>query len=129
VVEVRLLGPVTVESDGRTVDLRRPLELALVARLALSPGTMISVERLLDDLWAESAPGDPVGSLQSLVENHGSDPDKEVLFYPQDYAAGRDPQLERAITLVLEALGRYRPALPELDNRPQKALPALPART
>lgn len=62
------------------------------------------------------------------VENHGSDPDEEVLIYPQDYAAGRDPQLERAIALVLEALGRYRPALPELDKRPQKELPVLPAR-
>ncbi len=61
------------------------------------------------------------------VENYGSDPDEEVLFYPQDYVAGRDPQLERAIELVLEALGQYRPALPRLDQRPQKALPVLPA--
>lgn len=61
------------------------------------------------------------------VENYGSDPDEEVLFYPQDYVAGRDPQLERAIELVLEALGQYRPALPQLDQRPQKALPVLPA--
>ncbi len=27
------------------------------------------------------------------VENRGTDPDEEVLYYPQDYAAGRDPQL------------------------------------
>jgi tricorn protease len=62
------------------------------------------------------------------VENRGTDPDEEVLFYPQDYAAGRDPQLERAIELVLEALEKYHPAMPEVDRRPQKALPVLPAR-
>ncbi len=62
------------------------------------------------------------------VENYGSDPDEEVLFYPKDYAAGRDPQLERAVQLVLEGLERYRPALPELGQRPQKVLPVLPAR-
>jgi tricorn protease len=62
------------------------------------------------------------------VENRGTDPDEEVLFRPQDYAAGRDPQLERAIELVVEALERYQPPLPELDQRPQKALPVLPTR-
>ena len=62
------------------------------------------------------------------VENRGTDPDEEVLFYPQDYAAGRDPQLERAIELVVGALEKYQPALPELDRRPQKALPVLPTR-
>ncbi len=44
------------------------------------------------------------------VENRGTDPDEEVLFCPQDYAAGRDPQLERAIELALEALDKYQPA-------------------
>ncbi len=62
------------------------------------------------------------------VENRGTDPDEEVLYYPQDYAAGRDPQLERAIELVLEALEKYHPAMPEVDRRPQKALPVLPGR-
>ena len=63
------------------------------------------------------------------VENRGALPDEEVLFRPQDYAAGRDPQLERAIELVSEALGRYQRAQPELDRRPAKPLPVLPARS
>ncbi|HEX4721261.1 MAG TPA: PDZ domain-containing protein [Pseudonocardiaceae bacterium] len=38
------------------------------------------------------------------VENHGVDPDIEVVMTPQDWAAGRDPQLDKAVSLVLEAL-------------------------
>jgi len=50
------------------------------------------------------------------VENHGVDPDVEVPFRPQDWAAGRDPQLDRAVTLALE----------ELERTPAKSVPPLP---
>ncbi|MFJ3229814.1 S41 family peptidase [Streptomyces sp. NPDC086787] len=43
------------------------------------------------------------------VENHGVDPDVEVVQRPQDWAAGRDRQLDEAITLALESL-EQRPA-------------------
>ncbi len=43
------------------------------------------------------------------VENHGVDPDVEVVITPQDRVAGRDPQLETAVRLALEAL-EHRPA-------------------
>jgi tricorn protease len=46
------------------------------------------------------------------VENHGVDPDVEVLMTPQDYATGRDPQLDTAIRLALEALDREPAATP-----------------
>ena len=45
------------------------------------------------------------------VENRGVDPDIEVVITPQDHAAGRDPQLERAVDLALERLAE-RPAGP-----------------
>jgi tricorn protease len=38
------------------------------------------------------------------VENHGTPPDIEVEFDPQVWRAGRDPQLEKAVEVVLEAL-------------------------
>ncbi|WP_405661195.1 S41 family peptidase [Streptomyces sp. NBC_00079] len=50
------------------------------------------------------------------VENHGVDPDVEVVQRPQDYAAGRDTQLDEAIRLALEAL----------EQRPAKTPPTLP---
>ncbi|MFF8020457.1 S41 family peptidase [Streptomyces sp. NPDC007896] len=52
------------------------------------------------------------------VENHGVDPDVEVVQAPQDYAAGRDTQLDEAIRIALAALAenpaKTAPALPEL---------------
>ena len=63
------------------------------------------------------------------VENHGVDPDVEVVITPQDWAAGRDPQLERAVDLALEALAE-RPAAtpPDPATRPSRARPPLPPR-
>lgn len=59
---------------------------------------------------------------------HGVDPDEEVLIAPQDYAMGRDPQLERAIELVSEALASFAPTRPDMALRPAKSLPDLPPR-
>ncbi|MFF9507651.1 S41 family peptidase [Streptomyces sp. NPDC014724] len=40
------------------------------------------------------------------VENHGVDPDVEVVMTPQDHAAGRDPQLDEAIRIALASLAQ-----------------------
>jgi tricorn protease len=63
------------------------------------------------------------------VENYGVDPDVEVLNTPDDWAAGRDPQLETAVQLALEALDKQPPLMPP-DTRtgPVKARPPLPSR-
>ena len=46
------------------------------------------------------------------VENHGVDPDVEVTIGPHDWAAGRDPQLDTAVRLALQALEGRTPAAP-----------------
>ncbi|HTX01309.1 MAG TPA: PDZ domain-containing protein, partial [Acidimicrobiales bacterium] len=63
------------------------------------------------------------------VENYGVEPDVEVHFPPQDWASGRDPQLERAVEVVLELL-QQRPPLqpPDPATRPSRAAPPLPPR-
>ncbi|MGM1063525.1 S41 family peptidase [Saccharothrix sp. Mg75] len=53
------------------------------------------------------------------VENHGVDPDVEVVITPQDRVAGRDPQLDTAVRLALEAL----------ETRPAATPPQLPPLT
>ncbi len=63
------------------------------------------------------------------VENHGVDPDVEVDITPDDWAQGRDAQLETAVRLALEALGKE-PATspPDPGTGPRKARPPLPPR-
>jgi tricorn protease len=52
------------------------------------------------------------------VENHGVAPDVEVEITPKDWMSGRDPQLEKAVALVMDALKKNplpvgkRPAFP-----------------
>ena len=64
------------------------------------------------------------------VENHGVDPDVEVIPTPDDWAADRDVQLETAVRLALEAL-RDRPAVrpPDPATRPSRRRPSLPPRS
>ena len=63
------------------------------------------------------------------VENYGVDPDVEVIMSPDDWAAGRDTQLETAVSLALQAL-QQRPAVrpPDTRTRPSRRRPPLPPR-
>jgi tricorn protease len=62
------------------------------------------------------------------VENYGAEPTHDVDIRPQDHAAGRDPQLDKALQLVQQALRRRRPPRPEAHPRPHLGLPTLPPR-
>jgi tricorn protease len=57
------------------------------------------------------------------VENYGTDPDIEVEYAPQDYMAGRDPQLDRAIAEILKLIEANPPKLPDFEPRPKLPLP------
>jgi tricorn protease len=59
-----------------------------------------------------------------IVENEGVPPDIEVEQTPADVIAGRDPQLERAIAVVMEELKKNPPAAPKRPPYPNKTLPA-----
>ena len=63
-----------------------------------------------------------------MVENYGTEPDIEVEVTPQDYVAGRDPQLERAIEEALRLLAQQPILKPDRSTRPSRALPRLPRR-
>jgi tricorn protease len=64
------------------------------------------------------------------VENYGVDPDVEVLNTPDDWAAGRDVQLETAVQLALEALDKQPPPIPpDPATGPVKTRRPLPPRS
>ena len=59
------------------------------------------------------------------VENYGTDPDIEVEMRPQDFAAGRDPQLDRALLEINKALRTNPPQKPDFGQRPDLSVPHL----
>lgn len=58
------------------------------------------------------------------VENEGVAPDVEVEQTPKEVLAGRDPQLEKAIEIVLAELEKNPPLAPKRPPFPQRARPA-----
>jgi tricorn protease len=64
------------------------------------------------------------------VENHGVAPDVEVEITPKDWMSGRDPQLEKAVALVMDGLKKNplpvakRPAFPNYHGKPAEGVPA-----
>jgi tricorn protease len=58
------------------------------------------------------------------VENHGVDPDAEVVPSPDDYAAGRDPQLEAAVRMALGDPGHQARGHPRSHLGPAVQAPA-----
>jgi len=95
VIKARGLGPVVgTRTWGGTIGIDM--------RYRLVEGTMVTQPRYAS--WI-SGPG-------WGVENHGVAPDVEVVMTPQDWVAGRDPQLDKAVELALEALVKQPAAEP-----------------
>jgi DNA-binding SARP family transcriptional activator len=63
-LELRLLGPVEAEREGALVTLGGSKPRALLAVLALDPGRVVSVDRLIEALW----PGDPPETAAHAVQ-------------------------------------------------------------
>jgi tricorn protease len=106
------LGPVVgARTWGGVIGINAPFVLV--------DGTAMTVPRYA--IWLEGFGWE--------LENHGVDPDVEVLISPQDWAEGRDVQLETAVRLAMEAVESRPPAgPPDVSDRPSKAKPPLPPR-
>jgi len=59
------------------------------------------------------------------VENYGTDPDYDVDISPDDYRAGRDPQMETALRLIRQAVESTTYLAPDLATKPSLPLPTL----
>ncbi|NUK75233.1 S41 family peptidase [Streptomyces lunaelactis] len=76
------------------------------SRYSLVDGTLVTQPKYA--FWLEG--------YEWGVENHGVDPDVEVVMAPQDHASGRDPQLDEAVRMALAVL----------SETPAKSAPSLP---
>lgn len=66
---IRVLGSCAAERGGEAVPLGGRRQRAVLARLVAARGQVVSVDRLVDDLWQEAAPAQAVTSLQAYVSN------------------------------------------------------------
>ena len=106
--QVTLLGQFEVSVDGRTVEIKSSKERALLARLALAPGTVVAADRLIDAIWPDERPNDPpralryhVWHLRDLLEPNRADRSEGtlVLTRPAGYLLAVDAPAVDAVRL------------------------------
>lgn len=64
---LRVLGPTALERAGSPVAIGGPRQRAVLARLAHAEGRLVTVERLVEDLWGADAPASILTTLQGYV--------------------------------------------------------------
>jgi DNA-binding SARP family transcriptional activator len=66
-MDFRILGPLEIVEDGRTLDLGGQKQRALLAVLLLHANEVVSSDRLIDALWPERVPETAAKALQVYV--------------------------------------------------------------
>ncbi|MEV0384336.1 BTAD domain-containing putative transcriptional regulator [Nonomuraea sp. NPDC050643] len=128
-MRVGILGPLRVagsEAGGARVR-------ALLVRLALDPGRVVTADRLIDDLWPGDPPAHPTAALQSLVSRARKEAPGLISSHPAGYLLDVPPGevdawvFERLLRDgdVRRALALWRgPALADAAGLPFSAGPA-----
>lgn len=68
-VRVAVLGPVRAWIGSVPVELGGPRQRSLLARLVLAQGRVVSVDRLIEDLWQGEPPPKALSALQAYVSH------------------------------------------------------------
>ncbi|MFE3198181.1 BTAD domain-containing putative transcriptional regulator [Embleya sp. NPDC059237] len=68
-VYLRVLGPFEAEVADVTVPLGGPRQRAVLALLTVARGRVVSIDRMVEDLWRGEPPTQAVTSLQAYVSN------------------------------------------------------------
>jgi DNA-binding SARP family transcriptional activator/outer membrane protein assembly factor BamB len=116
-VDFRLLGPLDVVVDGRSVPLGGVKQRMLLAILILNANEVVPADRLIDELWPDETPPSALNTLQGYVSRlrKALDPDGRdggaatIAFRPPGYVltAPRDQiDARRFEQLVAEADAR-----------------------
>src|SRR5438128_9080725 len=66
-MEFRILGPLAVCSEGRELSLGGAKQRALLAVLLLHPNEVVSIDRLVDELWGDRPPATAFKVVQVYV--------------------------------------------------------------
>jgi DNA-binding SARP family transcriptional activator len=65
-ISIRVLGPIAASAGDKPIALKGPMHKALLARLIVARGQVVSVDRLVDDLWP-TPPRSAVGAIRTFV--------------------------------------------------------------
>lgn len=84
-MEFRVLGPLEIHDGGHVIPIGTPRVLAVLALLLVRPGTVVSVDRFVDELWPEDPPAD----TRALVHGYLSHLRRALRRAPDANAAGR----------------------------------------
>ena len=68
-VEFRILGPLEVVDDGRSVALGGRKQKVVLARLLMRTNQMVSTSTLIDEVWGDEPPEAVRSSLQSYISH------------------------------------------------------------
>ncbi|GAA2680898.1 BTAD domain-containing putative transcriptional regulator [Nonomuraea recticatena] len=143
-MRIEVLGPVRAYAgDGAPIEVGGVRVRALLARLALARGEVVSVDSLLDGLWGDGSSGGNVNALHALVHrlrralggtgvvetvaggyrlNVGAEEVDAVRFEALAKRGGRElaaGAAEQAAALLRDALGLWRgDALADVRNLP-----------
>lgn len=118
-MQVRVLGPVAADDQGREVALGGPRQRRLLAVLVLGDGRPVSVDTIVEAVWAQGdAPDTPAKTLQSYVSRlRGVLGDSTLINTPAGYRLDltNGPDLDARLFEVQLARARRAPAVEALD--------------
>ncbi|HUA03447.1 MAG TPA: BTAD domain-containing putative transcriptional regulator [Solirubrobacteraceae bacterium] len=143
-LELGILGPVEVRLDDEPVGLGGPRQRAVLAVLAIRPNQVVSVDRLIDDIWEERPPDKAVHTVHVFVSRlrralsaagdrlitrppgyvlelrvDELDADRFERIYKAGRAALNARRAEDAVALLTEALALWRgPPLADFTYEP-----------
>jgi DNA-binding SARP family transcriptional activator len=112
-MEFRILGPLEVVHDGKSLALRGVKQRAVVGLLALNSPRPVSTDRLVDELWGEHPPQSALHAIQVYISEirmafrAGTGSDAGVRTSPSGYAldvADEDIDARRFERLVRDAM-------------------------
>jgi YVTN family beta-propeller protein len=125
-MEFRVLGPLEIADNGRTLPLGTGRQLALVALLLVRRNTVVPTERIVDELWGESPPATAAKIVRNSVSLLRKELGNRLVTRSPGYLLRVDPdeldadRLEEAVAdgrpeALSEGLALWRgPPLPEV---------------
>src|SRR3954470_24947494 len=92
-MKVRLLGPVSAETDGVPLRLGSRKQRAVFALLAMQVNRPVALDRLVDELWHDEPPAQATLSLQSYMSRL-----RRAISDAQSGEQPREPAAPRILT-------------------------------